>query len=805
MPRSLLMIGFMVMPAAILPAGESSRLNYHQPAAEWVEALPVGNGRLGAMVFGGLAEERLQLNEETLWSGGPRDWNNPAAREAMANVRAAALAGDYVKATELAKGMQGPYTQSYLPLGDLRIAFADAQDPVSEYERSLDLDRAVATVRYRQNGVLFQREVFSSFPDQVMVVRLSSDQPGKISFTAAADSPLRHSTHILDPNTLALRGKCPSHVDPSYLRSPDPILYASGDSAEGMTFELHVRAVIEGGMLTAADGKLTVSGADSVVLFLSAGTSFNGPQRSPGREGRDPATEAERPLAAAAAHSYEALLDRHVADHQRLYQRVEFALGRDEEAEQLPVDQRLLRFAAGQPDPGLVSLLFHYGRYLLIASSREGGWPANLQGIWNDSVRPPWSSNWTLNINAEMNYWPAEVANLAECHDPLFRLIEVLAENGQQTAAINYGSGGWVAHHNADIWGQTAPVGNFGAGDPVWANWQMGGGWLAQHLWEHYAFGRDLAFLRERAWPVMRSAAEFFLDHLIEDERGRLVTIPSTSPEIGFRTPDGQRASVSMASTMDLAILWDLFTNCLEAAGALDLDDGIVARIDQARDRLLPLQIGSRGQLQEWYRDFEELDRHHRHVSHLFGVFPGRQITPATPELFAAARRSLEIRGDEGTGWSLGWKISLWARFGDGDRAYGLARNALRPVFNRQQVNHSGGGVYPNLFGAHPPFQIDGNFAFTAGIAEMLLQSHRSELHLLPALPTAWPSGRIRGLRARGGIEVDLEWADGRLLSATIRSSHPQSIQVRSAERVAMFALTPGTVCRMDGTLQQVD
>ncbi|HLJ57623.1 MAG TPA: glycoside hydrolase family 95 protein [Chthonomonadaceae bacterium] len=756
---------------------------YDRPAAAWLEALPVGNGRLGAMVYGGVPQERLQLNEGTLWAGGPHDYSNPEALAALPEIRKRIFAGDYRGAQDLVNlhFMSRPLRQPpYQALGNLFLDQHPGGSVPTGYRRELDLDSARVRTSYLLDGVHYRREVFASAPDQLIVVSLTADRPGKIDLTASLQSAHAGAAQ-------AASGARSSADNGRY----EIIIEGRNGDGEGVPGALKFAAIVdarpESGRTTAGpDGKLRIEAADSVVLLLSMATSYISFRDVSG----DAVARARKPLDAARRKSLKRLAEAHTADYQRFYRRVGIELGPGaagaDAATRLPTDRRVRAFAKGG-DPGLAALHFQFGRYLLISCSREGGQAATLQGLWNDSLSPPWGSKYTININTEMNYWPAAGANLLECCQPLFDMLADIAVTGQTIAAKHYGASGWVCHHNTDLWRAAAPIDG-----AFWGMWPMGGAWLCKAFWDHYEFTRNRDTLR-KAYPIMKGAAQFFLDSLVpEPAHGWLVTCPSVSPENAHH--DG--VSICAGPTMDIQILRDLFDAVSSAAAVLGIDRAFRERVLATRAKLPPMQVGRQGQLQEWLEDWDAgaPEQHHRHVSHLYGLFPSRQITPRdTPDLFAAARNSLETRGDAATGWSLAWKINLWARLLDGDHAHKLIVDLISP-------EHTA----PNLFDLHPPFQIDGNFGAVSGIVEMLLQSHNGEMHLLPALPGAWRSGNVHGLRARGAFTVEIAWLDGELVSAGIYSHAGVQTRLRYRDKTISIDLKAGGSGRWDGHAREL-
>ncbi|MBV8860071.1 MAG: glycoside hydrolase family 95 protein [Acidobacteria bacterium] len=764
---------------------------FDEPAREFTASLPLGNGRLGALVFGGVAEERVVLNESSLWSGSPQDADRPDAANYLPEIRRLLLEGKNVEAEKLTYAhftSRGPGSGrgagkdvqygSYQELGKLLLKFDGGG--ASAYRRELDLARAVARVTYTQGGTRFTREYFTSAPDEALVVRLTADKSDAITFDAALERPERFEVTADGPNGLLMTGQL-----------------NNGTDGKGMKYAARLRVVNRGGLSSVEGKTVSVKGADEVLLFVTAATDYAG---FAGRRTPDPTAASARDMGRAASKTYARLLDAHVADYRRYFDRVTLKLGPANAASAaLPTPARLKAAAEGANDPGLAALYFQFGRYLLISSSRPGGLPANLQGIWAEGVQAPWNADWHLNVNVQMNYWPAEVTNLSELHAPLFALVASLQAPGARTARAYYNARGWVAHVITNPWGYTSP-----GESASWGSTTTGSAWLCQHLWEHYLFTRDREFLR-RVYPIMKGSARFYADFLIEEPKHKwLVTAPANSPENAYRLPDGRQANVCMGPTYDMQLLRYLFDATVQAARTLGVDAEFQRELKEKRARLAPTRVGSDGRVMEWLEEYGEPEPTHRHVSHLWGLYPGDEITPAgTPQLADAARRTLEARGDVSTGWSLAHKMNLWARLGDGERAHKLLRLLLTPVGFRGEVAgvRFNGGTYENLFDAHPPFQIDGNFGATAGIAEMLLQSHDGTVRLLPALPSAWPEGEVRGLRARGGFELDVVWSAGKLTAAMLRSKLGGTCRLAYGSKVVELKTRTGGSYRLDGQL----
>lgn len=766
--KPFLIFLILTLPCTIFSSAKESpenlKLWYSKPAQKWTEALPIGNGRLGAMIFGGIENDRIQFNEETLWNGAPNDYAHKGAVKFLEPIRQLLFDGKQKEAEALAmkEFMSVPLNQkTYQAFGDLNLHFLN-QTSVTNYHRELNLKNAIHKVSYNSGGINYTREYLASNPDQVIAIRLTADQKKALNFSLGFDALHEAKTVEVNGNSLSLKVQVKNGV----LRGVASI------------------KVISDGLISVKENQLSVTGAKTAVIYLAAATNYINYKDVSG----NPEQKVQQTLVRLDNKKYEQIRDLHIADYQKLFNRFDVRFPENEQSK-LPTNERIVAFSKNANDPQFLALYIQYGRYLLISSSRPGTQPANLQGIWNDQLAPAWDSKWTVNINTEMNYWPVEVANLAECQEPLYAMIADCAETGKIVAREHYDAPGWVLHHNTDIWRGTAPINHSNHGI-----WVTGGAWLSLHFWDHYRFSLDKQFLAEKAYPLMKGAAEFFTQFLIKDQKtGYLISTPSNSPENG---------GLVAGPTMDHQIIRALFRSCIEASDILGTDQEFAGKLKEMLPRIAPNKIGKHGQLQEWMEDKDSPTDKHRHVSHLWGVHPGSEINwKETPDLMKAARQSLLYRGDEGTGWSLAWKINFWARFLDGNHAYEMVKLLFRPVQIENTVYTGGGGSYTNLFDAHPPFQIDGNFGAPAGMIEMLVQSQLNEISILPALPDALPSGKIAGVCARGGFELSFNWSEGKLKKIEVLSKAGQKCILRYGEKVIEMATEKGKVYSFDGEL----
>ena len=749
------------------------KLHYDRPAEYFEEALVIGNGTMGATLYGGVKKDKISFNDITLWTGEPESENSsPDAFNVIPEIRALLDNEDYQGADKAQYKVQGHYSENYQPLGTLTIEYLDDTAGISDYHRWLDIGNATARTQYLKDGKLFTSDYFASAPDSVIVIRLKSENKEGIHASLSFDSPLPHSSQVAD-NEISVEGYAAYHSFPVYYKAEDKHRY---DPERGIHFKTLVRVLSVDGSVKDrySDSRIEIDGSTEVLILIANVTSFNGFDKDPVKEGRNYRSHVEKRMKCAVGKTYDALREAHIRDYKYYFDRVKLDLGNtDADIAALPTDKQLLFYTdCKQRNPDLEELYFQFGRYLLISSSRTSGVPANLQGLWNESVLPPWSSNYTVNINLEENYWASGTANLIEMQYPLIEFIANLSKTGRKTAKDYYGvERGWCLGHNSDIWAMACPVG-LNEGDPSWACWTMGGTWLSTHIWEHYLFTLDKEFLRE-FYPVLKGAAEFCMDWLVEKD-GKLVTSPGTSPENKYITPDGYVGATSYGNTSDLAMIRECLMDAAEASKVLGVDKSFRKRIKKTLSRLYPYQIGKDGNLQEWYYDWQDQDPYHRHQSHLFGLYPGHHLSvEETPELAAACARTLQIKGDETTGWSTGWRVNLLARLQEGEKAYHMYRRLLRyvsPDNYKGEDARRGGGTYPNLLDAHSPFQIDGNFGGCSGVIEMLMQSSTNKIVLLPALPESWADGKVQGICARGGFVVDMEWKNREVVSLIVSS-----------------------------------